>query len=306
MMQNVLSVCNLTKKFPHNTGIENINLTINKGDIYGLIGKNGAGKTTLMRVILSLAFADSGTVTYFDGCSFQEAARKIGSLIESPSLYKDCSAYENLKRFSILYGADESQIPEILELVGLEETGDKKVGKFSLGMKQRLGIAIALLGSPELLILDEPVNGLDPEGIAEIRSLILKLNQERGITILISSHLLEELSKIVTCYGIIKEGRLVEELSAKQLEIKTKQKLYIKVDDIDRSIELLKTEYKDIAIDTNAGELILSDYIEESGQINRLLSRNDILVTSLQVKSEGLEQYFLEKVGDNSEKTIQI
>ncbi len=305
-MQNVLSVCNLTKKFAHNTGIENINLSINKGDIYGLIGKNGAGKTTLMRVILSLAFADSGTVTYFGGKPFREAARKIGSLIESPSLYKNCSAYENLKRFAILYGAEEGQIPEILELVGLKETGDKKVGKFSLGMKQRLGIAIALLGSPEFLILDEPVNGLDPEGIAEIRTLILKLNQERGITILISSHLLEELSKVVTCYGIIKEGKLVEEFSAKQLELKAKQKLYIKVDDIDKSIELLKKEYRDIVIETNENELVISDYIEESGEINRLLSKNSILVTSLQVKSNGLEQYFLEKVGGKNEESTKI
>ena len=199
-METVLKTTNIIKKYGNKTVLNNINMTINKGDIYGFIGKNGAGKTTFMKVVLSLTPKDNGEVVFFDNKKLKDVGLKIGSLIESPGLYKNASAYENLKRFSILYGADESKINELLELVNLSNVGKKKTKDFSLGMKQRLGIAIALLGDPEFMLLDEPINGLDPEGIKEIRDVIDRLNIEKCITFIISSHLLDELSKVVTRY----------------------------------------------------------------------------------------------------------
>ena len=217
-MEEILTTKDIVKKYGTRTVLNKINMNIHKGDIYGFIGKNGAGKTTFMRTVLSLTPKDSGEVRLFGDKSIKDVGLKIGSLIESPGLYKNASAYENLKRFSILYGADENKINEILELVGLSDTGKRKTKDFSLGMRQRLGIAIALLGDPEFLLLDEPVNGLDPEGIKDIRDVILKLNKEKNITFLISSHLLDELSKVVTRYGIIDNGVLIEEIDAKKLK----------------------------------------------------------------------------------------
>lgn len=204
-METILQTTNLSRQFGKKMAVNNVNMTIHKGDIYGFIGKNGAGKTTFMRLVLGTAFPSKGEIKLFDGEPFDKARRKIGSLIEAPGLYKNCTAYENLKQFSLIYGGTDAEIKEILSLVGLADTGNKKAGKFSLGMRQRLGIAIALLGNPEFLVLDEPVNGLDPAGMKEVRDLILKLNHIKNITILISSHLLDELSKIVTRYGIIND-----------------------------------------------------------------------------------------------------
>ena len=219
-MESILTVKNIDKYYGDKKVLNNVSMNINRGDIYGFIGKNGAGKTTFMRVVLSLTYPRSGEVLLFGNKTIQEVGLKVGSLIEAPGFYKNLSAYENLKRFSIIYNADEKKIPEILKLVGLSNTGKKKAKDFSLGMRQRLGIAIALLGDPEFLLLDEPINGLDPEGIKEIRDVILKLNKEKGITFLISSHLLDELSKIVTKYGILNNGVLVEEIGAKELHDK--------------------------------------------------------------------------------------
>ena len=175
-MALVIETKKLTKKFPNKIAVNQVDIHVEQGDIYGLIGKNGAGKTTSMRMILGTLFPTSGEILLFGNSNLSLERRKIGSLIEAPGLYKNCSAYENMKRFSILYGGTDQDIKEILEFVGLGNVGKKKAGHFSLGMKQRLGIALALLGNPELLILDEPINGLDPAGIKEIRDLIIKLN----------------------------------------------------------------------------------------------------------------------------------
>ena len=216
-METVLKTVGLSKKYGSRYVVRGVNMTINKGDIYGFIGKNGAGKTTFMRVILGLSEPTEGSFELFGGISREEAGRKTGALIEAPGIYPNCTAKENMKRFALLKGADANSIDGILEFVGLGDVGNKKAGKFSLGMKQRLGIAVALLGDPEFLVLDEPVNGLDPAGMKEVRDLIVKLNKERGITVLISSHLLDELSKIVTRYGIINNGVLVDELGAAEI-----------------------------------------------------------------------------------------
>ncbi|MDE7379591.1 MAG: ATP-binding cassette domain-containing protein, partial [Clostridia bacterium] len=199
----IIETKNISKQYKSQFAVNNVSIHVKRGDIYGLIGKNGAGKTTLMKLLLGLANPTNGEVVLFGDTKLEEARKKIGSLIEDPGLYKNCTAYENMLRFSILYGADKGEIAGLLNLVGLGDTGNKKAGAFSLGMKQRLGIAIALLAHPEVLILDEPINGLDPAGIKEIRDLILQLNKERGVTFILSSHLLDELAKVVTCYGII-------------------------------------------------------------------------------------------------------
>lgn len=238
-MSAILSTQNLVKKYGYKIVSNNISLTINKGDIYGFVGKNGAGKTTFMRQVLGLAFPDSGEIILFGGEPLNTARKKIGSLIEFPSIYKNCTAYENMKRMAILTGSSDKSVRKILDFVGLGNTGNKKAGQFSLGMRQRLGIAMALLGNPELLILDEPINGLDPTGIMEIRDLIIRLNTEKKITFMISSHLLEELSKIATRYGFIHDGKLIEEISAVELSQKCGDRVLIVPDNPQKAAEIL-------------------------------------------------------------------
>ena len=297
-MESMLKTTNIVKKYGNRTVLKNINMNINKGDIYGFIGKNGAGKTTFMRVVLSLTPKDSGEVIYYDNKSINDIGLKVGSLIESPGLYKNASAYENMKRFSILYGADESKINEILNMVGLENTCKRKAKDFSLGMRQRLGIAIALLGDPELLILDEPINGLDPEGIKEIRDVIVKLNKEKNITFLISSHLLDELSKIVTKYGIINNGELIEEISAKELNEKCKNRLVIEVDDTEQALNKLVSIIPKEDIKVNNNSIEINSHIKESANINKLLVESGIMVNAIYPNLDSLEEYFMKRIGE--------
>lgn len=297
MNETVLQTINLTKKFKNKVAVDKVNITLCRGDIYGFIGRNGAGKTTAMRLILGLAFPDEGDVVFFGGEEKSKARKKIGSLIEAPGIYKSCSAYENMKRFSILYGGTDEDIKRNLELVGLSDTGNKKVGQFSLGMKQRLGIAIALLGNPEIMVLDEPVNGLDPEGIKEIRDCILRLKEEKGVTFLISSHLLDELAKIVTKYGIINDGRLVEEIAAEELEKRCESGLKIIVDDGEKAEEILRSRFPELEIKRKSNELILPNITENSGKYNALLVKSGVSVEELGFLSGGLENYFIERLG---------
>ena len=296
-METVLKTNGIVKKYGSNTVLNGINMTINRGDIYGFIGKNGAGKTTFMRVVLSLTTKTEGEVEFFDHKTIEEVGLKVGSLIESPGLYKNASAYENLKRFSILYGADEDKIPEILEIVGLGKTGNRKVKNFSLGMKQRLGIAVALLGDPELLLLDEPINGLDPEGIKEIRDVIVRLNKEKHITILISSHLLDELAKVVTRYGIINNGVLIEEIEAKELKEKCKNKLIIESDNPRKAQEILTKIVPAKSISINSNLLEISSDIEKAADMNKELVNKGIAVSAIYINSDSLEEYFMRKIG---------
>lgn len=218
MEQVILKTNHLTKRYGHRAVVENLSMTIHQGDIYGFIGKNGAGKTTLIRMVTGLAVPSDGSIQLFGSGSLLEGRSRIGTVIEAPAFYPGMTARENIIAFSRLQGLrDFSHVEELLELVGLDHTGKKKCRNFSLGMKQRLAIAIALIGDPKLLILDEPTNGLDPEGMKEVRDLILKLNQERGITVLVSSHILGELSKFATRYGIIHHGKLIEEFTEEDL-----------------------------------------------------------------------------------------
>ena len=297
-METVLKTTDIVKKYGNKTVLNKINMTINKGDIYGFIGKNGAGKTTFMRVVLSLTTSNSGEVVLFDDKKISDVGLKIGSLIETPGLYKNVSAYENLKRFAVLYGADDKKINEILKLVGLSDTGKKKTKNFSLGMRQRLGIAIALLGDPEFLMLDEPINGLDPEGIKEIRDVILKLNKEKNITFLISSHLLDELSKVVTRYGIINNGELIEEIDAKSLKEKCKNKLVIEVSDTKKAEKIISKIVSKEEITIKKDSIEIHSHINESAKINKELVENGVMVSALYPNFDSLEDYFMKRIGE--------
>ena len=217
-MDVILQTKNLTKKYGNKIVVDHVSMTICKGDIYGFIGKNGAGKTTLIRMVCGLAKPTIGNLSLFGSDHLVENRAKLGTVFESPALFPNMTARENLiVQCKLQNITDLRKIDEILELVGLHDTNKKKAKNFSLGMRQRLAIAIALIGEPELLILDEPTNGLDPEGIKEIRELIVHLNQAKGLTVLISSHILGELSKFATRYGIIHKGKLIEELTEEDL-----------------------------------------------------------------------------------------
>ena len=222
-MEYVLTTQGLSKHYKDFKALDDLSMHVPKGAIYGFVGRNGAGKTTLIRLICGLQSPTAGTYALYGADSrdkgLSRARRRMGAVVEAPSIYLDLTARDNLReQLRVLGAPTDDGIPQLLKLVGLEDTGSKKARNFSLGMKQRLGIAVALAGDPDFLVLDEPVNGLDPQGIIDIRELILKLNRERNITVLISSHILDELSKLATHYGFIDGGRIVKELSARELE----------------------------------------------------------------------------------------
>ena len=258
-MDYVLQTNSLTKKYKHFQALNGLSMNVPKGSIYGFVGKNGAGKTTLIRLICGLQEPTSGDFTLYgirnDSKDIIKSRRRMGAVVETAAIYMDMTAEENLKYQYLLMGIPSYHgIPELLKLVGLENTGKKKAGNFSLGMRQRLGIAIALAGDPDFLVLDEPVNGLDPQGIVEIRELILRLNREQQITILISSHILDELSRLATHYGIIDGGRMVKELSAEELEAACRKCTRMEVSDtgaLARVLDSMNVEYKIIS-DTTA------------------------------------------------------
>lgn len=297
MEDYIIETSNLTKKFSNKVVVDKVSMHIRKGDIYGFIGKNGAGKTTTMKMILGLLNPSEGEIKINGSTALDKERTKIGSLIENAGLYKNCTAYENLKRFSILYGGKDEDIKEILDLVGLGNTGKKKAGQFSLGMKQRLGLAIALLGDPDILVLDEPINGLDPQGIKEIRDIITKLNEEKGVTFLISSHILDELAKITTRYGIINGGQLVEEIDAKELIERSKKNLKITVNDVTKSLELLKNNNFLNEHEVKDNSIILYGDFKDSSLINKLLVENGISVSELTSNEDAFEEYFIERIG---------
>ena len=296
-MTTVLQTYGLTKAFGSKLAVDHVNMRIERGDIYGFIGKNGAGKTTLMRMVLSLALPTAGSFELFGAAPNEQSRKRIGSLVETPGFYKNCSARENLMRFAILYGADVSEVDEILRQIGLEGTGNKKAGKFSLGMKQRLGIGIALLSHPEFIVLDEPVNGLDPAGIMEMRNLIQRLNREKGTTFLISSHLLDELSKIATRFGIINNGKLVEEIRPEELREKDGSRTRFVVNDPQVAVAALGALAAPQELSIRDFAVLVEGHQKEVPQLNRLLVEAGIEVSSISHESGGLEKYFMERIG---------
>lgn len=302
MKEVVLKTYNVSKKYGNQLAVDNINMTINKGDIYGFIGQNGAGKTTLIRMITGLVHRTNGEIELFGGSSESElnyGRTLIGSLIETPSFYANMTARENLEVSRLIRNiAGKECIDEVLELVGLKDAGKKKFKNFSLGMKQRLGIANALMGNPKLLILDEPINGLDPMGIVEVRELLKKVNKEKDMTILISSHILTELSELATKYGIISKGKLIQEISAEELKEKCRQYIDTHVDDTSRTVTLLErelgiTEYE--VLENNRVKIFTD--LDMAGEINSILVKNGVIVKSIIVREDKLEEYFINTVG---------
>ncbi len=299
-MEYALQTNALRKDYKGFKALNGLSMNIPKGSIYGFVGKNGAGKTTLIRLICGLQEPTSGGYTLYGrentDKEIVKSRRRIGAVVETPSLYQDMTAEENLKyQYKLIGNPDYSTIPELLKLVGLENTGKKKAGNFSLGMKQRLGIAIALSGNPDFLILDEPINGLDPQGIVEIRELILKLNNEMGITVLISSHILGELSKLATHYGFIDRGSIVSEISAEELESRCRKRIRVKVDNIKSLIRYLDgKEYEYSVISEDEAYIYASP--EVTAFVSDLLSEG-CRVISMSESDESLESYFINLVG---------
>lgn len=297
----ILQIENLTKTYGKNNSVSHINMTINKGDIYGFIGRNGAGKTTTIKMITGMTSPTSGKIKLFESDNLTRERQKIGTVIEAPAFIPHLSAKDNLYAQCLLTGnKDKGIIDETLELVGLSNTGKKKAKNFSLGMKQRLGIAIALISKPEFLILDEPTNGLDPAGIKEMREFLLKLNKEKNLTILISSHILGELSRLASRYGIIDNGKIIEEFSSKELNDRCTSSLHIRVNDVQKACDVLRSQLKTEnfkVLDKNNIELL--DFIDESGKVNSTLAKNDIIVESISRNTTDLESYFLKVIGGN-------
>jgi len=299
MKEVVLKTNNLTKQYNKNVVLDNVNITIKKGDIYGLIGRNGAGKTTLMKIITTLASPTSGTFELFNTCSENDELfdnkKRVGSLIEYPAFYPNLSAYDNLKYYTIQRGiVDKNQINKVLELVNLTGTGKKKVKTFSLGMKQRLGIALAILNSPDFVILDEPINGLDPICISELRDTFKKLS-DNGITLLISSHILSELYLLANEFGFLENGKLIKELSKEELDLECSKCLVIKTDDSKKVSVLLEKElntnnYKVI----NNEEIRVYDYTDDSDKVSDVLVNNKIKIKGFYESGISLEEYFKE------------
>ena len=296
MKDVILKTNNLTKKYKDFTALNNANITINKGDIYGLIGRNGAGKTTLMKVITTLTNKTSGEFYLFDkdDSDLTETKRRIGCLIENPAFFENLTAYQNLKYYAIQKGIiDYSQIDKVLDLVKLSDSKNKKFKTFSLGMKQRLGIAFAMLDNPDFVILDEPINGLDPIGISELRETLKKLNEESNITMLISSHILSELYLLANRFCFIEKGKIIKELSKEELDVECSRAIVIKTNNVKETClilekELNTTNYK--VIDKH--EIRLYDYLDNSGKVNKELAKNDIDVISIYESGISLEDYF--------------
>ena len=297
---SVIQTIGLSKRYKDRWAVDHLDLRVEQGDIYGFIGQNGAGKSTTLKLLCGLARPTQGEALIF-GKPVRDsvARRRVGALIEQPGLYPDLSGRENLRLYAALLGLDSParQVEEILKTVGLSPGEKKPVRHYSMGMKQRLGVALALLGGPDLLLLDEPINGLDPEGIREMRELLLRLNRERGLTILVSSHILGELSKIATRYGIIQQGRMVEQITAGELAQKCTDYLHLRAEQpqkaaalLERALHLTRWEMRP------EGEIRIHEMVDGKA-VGRVLAEAGISVEEMGLHRQDLEEYFLERMG---------
>ncbi len=302
-MDYILKADALCKSYKNFKALNRLSMSIPKGSIYGLVGKNGAGKTTLIRLICGLQEPTSGEYTLYGRKNTDKDAaksrRRMGAVIETPAVYLDMTAADNLKQqYQILGLPSYDGLEDILALVGLADTGKKKVKNFSLGMRQRLGIAVALAGSPDFLVLDEPANGLDPQGIIEMRELILKLNREQQITILISSHILDELSRLATHYGFIDRGHMVKEISARDLEAACRKCVQIKVSDIQALSRVLNNMGLEYRILSESQADIYSEI--NVTRLSLALVQENCEILSLHEHDESLESYYMNLLGGAS------
>ncbi len=298
-METIIETHDLCKRYGHKDVLVGVNLDVKEGDILGLVGKNGEGKTTLIRVLTDVARPTSGSYSLFGVSSPKElvkARKNIAAMVETPSFFGGMNAKKNLITRALLMGMNEDLndlADHMLDFVGLsdEKNSNKKAKDFSLGMRQRLGIAMALMGDPKLLILDEPTNGLDPAGIVEIRELLLRLNREKGITIVISSHILGELSRLATRYCFLDKGKVVKEISAEELEHTSRHTLILGVDDTEKALALAKKHQWNASIEE--GKLVLSDF-GESASVMTSLIQGGIAISSMKEESGDLEAYFMD------------
>ena len=299
-MEYVLKTESLSKNYLKFKALDGLTMSVPKGSIYGFVGRNGAGKTTLIRVICGLQQPTFGSYSLYGidsrSGSITKSRRRMGAVVETPAIYTGMSARDNLRQqYRVLGMPSFDGIEDLLKLVGLSDTGKKRAGNFSLGMRQRLGIAVALCGNPDFLVLDEPINGLDPQGIVEIRELILKLNREKQITVLISSHILDELARLATHYGFIDKGRIVKEMSAAELEAQCGKCVRVKVSDVKALSKVMEEQGIDYKI-------ISDSEADVYGQISitkltKTLSDNGRELISIHEHDESLESYFMNLVG---------
>lgn len=305
MDNTVIDVKNLSKQFMRQKAVDDVTFSIKQGMICGLVGPNGAGKTTIMKMLGGLILPTEGKITIFGGGSEKELAHarsRMSFIIETPYTKPDMTARENLVKQCLQKGVpDKKRVDEVLETVGLAHTGNKKVKNFSLGMRQRLGIAGALLSKPEIMVLDEPVNGLDPEGIVEIRELLLKLNQENHITILISSHILAELSQMCTDYLFIHHGKLQQFVSSQELRRLCREHYVIHTDNDALAAAVLhdKLGITNIEIQKD-GSICLHERLDDIRFISKSLYENDVIPLVMYIHEANLEQYYLNMVGEQN------
>lgn len=297
---NVIETNGLSKAFGSKMAVDQFDMHVGQGDIYGFVGRNGAGKSTVMRMLAGLAAPTDGEVREF-GMQPREASasRPIGALIESPGLYGSMSATDNLMMKALALGlADpKDKVRDLLDLTGLGSVGSKATKNFSMGMKQRLGLALALLGSPDLLLLDEPLNGLDPEGAREIRRLIMRLNDERGITVVVSSHVLEQLGKMATRYGVIREGRMVREMSAAEVDQECSDFLQLEAANPTLALAVLQERFAGLRFQSMPDGAIRVFGGADAGAVGAALNEQGIAVRGLYAHRRDLEEFFVEMMG---------
>ncbi|WP_010095466.1 ABC transporter ATP-binding protein [Ornithinibacillus scapharcae] len=300
MSETILKAMNISKQYGNHKALDKVSFEIKRGMIYGLIGENGAGKSTFMRVIMGLITVDEGNMELFgetDRKGLQRARRRMGQSIETPGLYPDLTARENLRVQAANGGVSEREIDHLLELMKLEHSGKKKAKNFSLGMRQRLAIASTLITNPEFLVLDEPTNGLDPAGIVEMREIIHRLVTQRGITVLLSSHLLDELSQIATHYGILHHGKLIKELSKEELAREARQYIELETTEVQRAVTVLdELGIRDYEV-KNQHEVNIFERLDDVATINRSLVKADVDVLRIGTTRQKLEDYFLNLTG---------
>jgi ABC-2 type transport system ATP-binding protein len=300
MSETVLKATNISKLYSKQKALDKVSIEIKRGMIYGLIGENGAGKSTFMRTVMGLITIDEGEIELFGETGskgLQRARRKMGQSIETPALYPELTARENLKVQAANGGVSEREIDNLLHLMNLENTGKKKAKNFSLGMRQRLAIASTLITNPEFLILDEPTNGLDPSGIVEMREIIQRLVTERGITVLLSSHLLDELSQIATHYGILHGGKLISQLSREDLARETRQYIELETTEVQQAVVVLdELGIRDYEV-IKANEIHIFEHLDDVGTINRSLVLANVNVSRIGTSRQKLEDYFLQLTG---------
>ncbi|GFH43416.1 ABC transporter [Lactococcus hodotermopsidis] len=297
MTETVLTLKNVTKKFGSQLALDNVSLDVKKGDIYGLIGRNGSGKTTIMKIITDLSQATSGSVTLLGAskntAQYVQSLGRIGAVIESPAAYNKLTAYQNMKVICLQRGIhDYSLIDDMLQFVNLADTGKKKFKQFSLGMKQRLGIAMALIGQPDFLILDEPINGLDPFAIIEFRELIQKINRERNTTILISSHILTELYQVSTCFGFIHNGKMVQEISKDDFDALVVDSILLNVDNAELATVILRENFEATFQVTSDHDIKITNTTLTVAEVNKVLAQNAIGINSIGKQENTLEDYY--------------